>query len=143
MTALSKFLVLLALFLLASHANGLSLVAGNQVQVIHLIQLRQLMSNPTNEPSREPICEPTKRMDLDAELPNNLSSKKTHVAYSESMQDVELPSKITDLTNTQTCGLCHNKSELETLRVSQVLMKRSITQLLQLTFPKINGKCQH
>jgi hypothetical protein len=40
MTALSKFLVLLALFLLASHANAfpsLSLVAGNQVQVNHLI----------------------------------------------------------------------------------------------------------
>jgi hypothetical protein len=52
---------------------------------------------------------------LDAELPNNLSSKKTHVAYSEPMQDEELPSKITDLTNTQTCGLCHNKSEVESI----------------------------
>jgi hypothetical protein len=40
MTALSKFLVLLAIFLSASHANAftsLSLVAGNQVGVIHLI----------------------------------------------------------------------------------------------------------
>jgi hypothetical protein len=52
-------------------------------------------------------------MDLDAELPNNLSPKKTQVAYSEPKQDAELPSKITDSTNTQTCGLCHNKSELE------------------------------
>jgi hypothetical protein len=52
-------------------------------------------------------------MDLDAELPNNLSSKKTQVAYCEPKQDAELPSKITDLTNTQTCGLCHNKSEPE------------------------------
>jgi hypothetical protein len=31
------------------------------------------MSDPTNEPSREPICKPTKRMDLDAVLTNNLS----------------------------------------------------------------------
>jgi hypothetical protein len=39
MPALSKFLVLLALVLLASHANeftSLSLVAGDQVQVNHL-----------------------------------------------------------------------------------------------------------
>jgi hypothetical protein len=76
--ALSKFLVLLAIFLLANHANAftsLSLVARNQVRVNYLIQLQQPMSNPTNEPSCEPICEPTKRMDLDAELPTNLSQK--------------------------------------------------------------------
>jgi hypothetical protein len=80
MLVLSKFLVLLALFFLASHANArtsLSLVAGNQVWVIHLIQLQQPMSNPTNKPKRKPISEPTKQMDLDAELTNNLSSKKT------------------------------------------------------------------
>jgi hypothetical protein len=80
MTALSKFLVLLAIFLSASHANSftsLCLVAGNQVWVNHLIQLQQPMSNRMNEPSREPICEPTKRMDLDAELLNNLSPKNT------------------------------------------------------------------
>jgi hypothetical protein len=41
------------------------------------------------------------------------SSKKTQVAYSEPKQDAELPSKITDLTNTETSGLSHNKSELE------------------------------
>jgi hypothetical protein len=62
-------------FLSESHANALSSVAGNQVWVIHLIQLQQPMSNPTNEPSCEPIFEPTKQMDLDAELSNNLSSK--------------------------------------------------------------------
>jgi hypothetical protein len=50
-------------------------------------------------------------MDLDSELPNNISSKKTQVAYIEPKQDAELPSKITDSINTQTCGLCHNKSE--------------------------------
>ena len=100
MVAFAKLLVLIAIFLLASHANALSLVAGNQVWVIHLIQLRQRMSNPTNKPSHEPIREPT----------------KTRVAYSEPKQDAELPTKITDSTNTQPCGLCHNKkSELESL----------------------------
>jgi hypothetical protein len=116
MPALSKFLVLLAFVFLASHANTftiLSLLAGNQVRVNHLTRLQQPMSDPTNEPSREPICKPTKRIDLDAELPNNLSPMKTRVAYSEPKQDAELPSKITDLTNTQTCRLCHNKSEPE------------------------------
>jgi hypothetical protein len=93
MRAPSKFLVLLALFLLASHANGLSLVAGHQVQGIHLIQLRQSMSNPTNEQSFKPIHKPTKQMDLDAELPNNLSSKKTRLAFSEPKQDAELQAR--------------------------------------------------
>jgi hypothetical protein len=80
MPALSKFLVLLALFLSASHSNAftsLSSVAGDQIRVNHLTRLQQPMSNSTNEPSRKPINEPTKRMDLDAVLPNNLSSKKT------------------------------------------------------------------
>ncbi len=64
MPAFLKFLVLLALILLASHANtftSLSLVAGNQVQVNHLTQLQQPMSDPTNEPSREPIRKPTNK----------------------------------------------------------------------------------
>jgi hypothetical protein len=118
--ALSKFLVLLALFLLASHVHAftsLSLVAGDQVGVNHLIRLQQLMSKPTNEPSREPIRKPTKRMDLDATLPNNLLPTKTRVAYSEPKQDAELPIKVTDLTNTQTPELCHDKkSELGLLK---------------------------
>ncbi len=134
MTALSKFLVLLALFLLASHANvftSLSLVAENQVWVNYLIRLQQPMSNPTNEPSCEPIPEPTKWMDLDAELPTNLSQKKSWVAYSEPKQDAELPSKITDSTITQKHGLCHNKNQSRNLlQISLVLNKRSITQLL-------------
>jgi hypothetical protein len=55
-------------------------------------------------------------MDLDAELPNNFSPKKTQVAYSEPKQNAEHPSKITDLTITQPRGLCHGKkSELESL----------------------------
>jgi hypothetical protein len=116
MTALSKFLVLLALFLSASHAHALSSVAGHQVWVVHLIQLQQPMSNPTNKPSFEPICKPTKQMDLDAELPNNFPLKKTRVAYSEPKQNAEHPRKITDLTITQPRGLCHGKKpELESL----------------------------
>jgi hypothetical protein len=112
MPALSKFLVLLALFLLTSHVHAytsLSLVAGDQVRVNHLIRLQQLMSKPTNEPKREPVRKPTKQMDLDAKLPNNLSSTKTRVAYSEPKQDAELPIKVTDSTITQTRGLCHDK----------------------------------
>jgi hypothetical protein len=77
---------------LASHANDLSSVAGNQVWVIHLIQLQQPMSNPTNEPSREPICKPTKRMDLEAELPNNLSSKNKQETCSDDL-DYEIHNK--------------------------------------------------
>jgi hypothetical protein len=76
MTAISKFLVLVALFLLASHAYVFSSVAGNQVWVNYLIQLQQPMSDPTNEPSHEPIRKPTKQIYLDAELPTILSQKK-------------------------------------------------------------------
>ena len=89
MPALLKFLVLLALVLLASHANAftsLSSVAGNQVRVNHLTRLQQPMSDPTNEPSREPIREPTKRMDLDAVLPNNLSHINNAVLSNHSNQ---------------------------------------------------------
>ncbi len=56
MPALSKFLVLLALFLLASHVHAftsLSSIAGDQVRVNHLIRLQQLMSKPTNETKTE------------------------------------------------------------------------------------------
>ncbi len=133
--ALSKFLVLLALCLLASHANALtslSSVAGNQVRIIHLILLQQPMSDPTNEPSFEPICKPTKWMNLDAKLPSNLSSEKTRVAHSEPKQDSELPSKITDSTITQTCGLCHNKSEPES-SVDQPGIDEEISHLIAVT----------
>jgi hypothetical protein len=59
MTALSKFLVLLAIFLLAGCANAflsLSQVAGNQVQVNYLIRFEEsnnqnpkLNQEPTND----------------------------------------------------------------------------------------------
>jgi len=96
MPALLKFLVLLAIFLSASHSNAfvsLSSAAGNQVQVNHLTRLQQPMSNPTNEPSREPIREPTKRLGRDALLPGNLSSKR--VLFRVSMIDDEIKSRKT------------------------------------------------
>ncbi len=117
MPALSKFLVLLAIFLLARHANAftcLSPIARNQVPGNHFIQFEESISKQKNEPSYESNSKPIKQIDLDAELPNNLSQKKSQVAYSEPKQDAELPSKITDSTNTQIRGLCHDKkSELE------------------------------
>jgi hypothetical protein len=112
MTALSKFLVLLALFLSAMHTNAftcLSPIARNQVQGNHFIQFEESISKQKSKPSCEPTSKPIKQMDLDAELPNNLLPQKTWVAYSEPKQDAELPSKNTDSTNAQTCGLCHNK----------------------------------
>jgi hypothetical protein len=48
------------------------------------------MSDPTNEPSREPICEPTKRMDLDALLLNNLSQINNAVLSNHSNQQESL-----------------------------------------------------
>jgi len=61
MTAHSKFLILLAIFLSASYAHAFTSLSpvGNQVRVNHLIQFQQPMRDPTNEPSREPIREPT------------------------------------------------------------------------------------
>jgi hypothetical protein len=89
MPALLKFLVLLVLVLLASHATAftsLSSVAGNQVRINHLTQLQQPMSDPMNEPSRKPIHKPTKRMDLNAVLPYNLSKINNAVLSNHSNQ---------------------------------------------------------
>jgi hypothetical protein len=69
--------VLLALFLLASHANALtsfSLVAGDQVRVIHLIQLQQPMSNPKNEPSSKPVGQPTNDQTTNEVKPSSTSN---------------------------------------------------------------------
>ncbi len=59
--ALLKFLVLIAIFLLASNANAftsLSPVAGNQVQEKHWFQFEEQMNSPTNEPSCKPMSKP-------------------------------------------------------------------------------------
>jgi hypothetical protein len=126
MTALSMFLVLLTIFLSKNSGDAfmnLSSAAGNLARVNHLIQFVEPMGKPTNEPTIEPA--------------------KTQVAYSEPKQDSELPSKINDLTNSQTRGLYHDKNQSRSLlQISLVLNKRSITQLLlQMTISKF-GKCQ-
>ncbi len=62
MTAFSKFLVLIAIFLSASHANAftsMSPVAGNQVQEKHWFQFEEPMNDPTKIPTCEPMSEPT------------------------------------------------------------------------------------
>jgi hypothetical protein len=67
MTALSKFLVLLAIFLAASYANAftcLSPVTGNQVWFNHLIQLQQPMSDSKDKPSCKPSCKPIKQINF-------------------------------------------------------------------------------
>ncbi len=122
MAAFAKLLVLIAIFLSASNANaftGLSPVAGNQVQENNWFQFVEPISKPTNEPTGEPT--------------------KTQVAYSEPKQDAELPSKITDLTNTQSCGLCHNnKSELGLLSRQPVQYEEEIIQ----SSPNVNAISQ-
>jgi hypothetical protein len=91
MTALSKFLVHLAIFLLANLGDAfinLSSAAENLVWVNHWIQFVESIREPTNEPSRKPTCKPTndlmngqtsnqtkQQLEQDALLPGNLSSK--------------------------------------------------------------------
>jgi hypothetical protein len=68
-----------------------------------------------------------------------VNQPKTGVAYSEPKQDAELPSKITDLENTQPCGLCHNnKSELGLLLRQPVQYEEEIIQ----SSPAVNAISQ-
>jgi hypothetical protein len=64
MWALSKFLVLLAIFL--STSSGYTFV--NHARLNHLIRFDASMSNTTNEPSCVPTGEPTKRTELSSIL---------------------------------------------------------------------------
>jgi hypothetical protein len=52
MTALSKFLVLLVIFFLASLGDAFL----NHAWLNHLIQFEELISKPANEPSSKLIC---------------------------------------------------------------------------------------
>ncbi len=76
MTAFSKFLVLLAIFLSASLGDAFL----NHARLDHLIRFAESMSKPTNEPTVEPTKQTT--------------SKRGKYSLSEK-QDAELPSKIT------------------------------------------------
>jgi hypothetical protein len=84
-TALSKFLVLLAIFLSASYANAflsMNQVAGDQVQVNHFIRFGE-----TNKQNHESFHDSIinlnsqtsnltkQRLEQDGLLPGNLSSK--------------------------------------------------------------------
>ena len=96
MTALSKFLLLVAIFLSAGYANAflsLNQVAGNQVRVNYLIRFKR-----ANKPKSINLNGQTtnQRLEWDAELPNILSPKQGKYSLSQK-QDAELPSKITIL----------------------------------------------
>jgi len=131
MSALSKFLVLLALFLLSSHVHAftsLSSVAGNQVWVNHLIHLQQPLSKSTNEPSHELIREPTNdqminaqttipRLEWDAGLPNILSPKRGKYSLSQK-QDAELTSKLTILTTQFTSNISYKFEKVNGINTS-------------------------
>ncbi len=81
MAVLSKFLMLLAIFLSASYANAfasLGHVAQNQVWVNHSIWFEESMSKPTNEQSRKLICEPTNDW-INADQTTNEINEQTEV----------------------------------------------------------------
>jgi hypothetical protein len=112
MPALSKFLVLLAIFLSASLGDAFV----NHARLNHLVRFDASMSNPTNEPSCIPSCKRTndqttnQRLEWNAELSNVLSSKQVKYSLSKK-QDAELPSMITVTQNTQSHGLCYDKNQ--------------------------------
>jgi hypothetical protein len=99
MASLAKLLVLLAIFFLASYANGfssLSLATGTQVWIIHLIQLEEPLSKPNTDQMNDQL---TKRLKLVALLPVNQSSKQ--VMYCDKGKDDEILSKLHNSSNTQ------------------------------------------
>jgi hypothetical protein len=73
-----------------------------------VIQLEEPMSKPTKIPPHESTCEPTtdqmndqttKQLRLVALFPDNQSSKR--VTFSNQVQDIEIQSKLPDLSQTQ------------------------------------------
>jgi hypothetical protein len=71
-----------------------------------------------------------KQIDLDAELPNILSSNQVKYSLSQK-QDAELLGKITDTQNTQTCGLFHiKKLEPESLAEQPIAATDSSQNML-------------
>jgi hypothetical protein len=120
MTALSKFLVLLGIFLSASLGDAFV----NHARLNHLIQFDASMSNPTNEPSCFPYRKPTndqindqttiQRLEWNAELSNIHSSKREQAGC---------------IASVQSCGLCHGKiSESGLLLRQPVQYEKEIVQ---------------
>ncbi len=63
MMALSKLLVLLAIFLLVNACMILSSASGGkQIRVNHLIEFEK----PMNKPTRESACKPTSDLSIDS-----------------------------------------------------------------------------
>jgi hypothetical protein len=114
MAAFTKLLVLIAIFLLASHANAftsMSPVAGNQIQEKHWFQFEEPMNNQTNESTCEPTCKPTERMDFDASTqgPERASNgtvqswnnnQKKRVSFLDKPEPVEIEINPPQATNT-------------------------------------------
>ncbi len=129
--ALSKFLVLLAIFLSASLGDAFV----NQARLNHLIRFDASKSNPTIKPSRVPSRKPTsdqmndqttnRRLEWNAELSNVLSSKRVKYSLS-SRQDANLSSKTTVTQNTQSRGLCHGEKSEPGLLKQPVQYEREI-----------------
>jgi len=150
MNAITKFLVPLTIFLLASNANAftnLSPVAGNLVRVNHLIRFDESMSNSKNKPSREPTCEPTndqmvndqttnQRLEWDAEHPNILSPKRGKYSLSQK-QDTELPSKITILTTQFTSNISYKFEAVNGINTSY--MFETVNGVNAKPFETVNG----
>jgi hypothetical protein len=100
--ALLKFLVLIAIFLLASNANAftsLSPVAGNQVREKHWFQFEEPMNNPMNEPSWKPIRKPM----------SEPTCKPTNDLSIDSWQCQMEINKMNSKKKTQPCGQCQDK----------------------------------
>ena len=151
MMALSKFLVLLAIFLSANLGNAFI----SQVRPNHLIRFDASKSNPTIEPICVPTCEPTnermkmnkqttnQRLEWNAELSSVLSSKQ------EQQGCIEL---IKLIASAQSCGLCHGKKsepgllkqpvqyEIEIIRSSPAVDAFSQQALHSFQYANINHK---
>jgi hypothetical protein len=100
--AFLKFLVLIAIFLLASNANAftsLSPVARNQVQEKHWFQFEEPMNDPTNEPSCKPMSKPL----------NEPTCKPTNDLSIDSWQCRMEINKMNSKKKTQPCGQCQDK----------------------------------
>ncbi len=75
MNAMAKFLVPLTIFLSASLGDAFV----NHARLNHLIRFQQPMRDSTNEPSCEPICEPTNnRMEIDKVKSNKREPIASH-----------------------------------------------------------------
>jgi hypothetical protein len=100
MTALSKFLVLLAIFLSVGYANAflsLSQVAGNQVQAIFLIRCEEsniqnckLNQEPTNDQTTNEV-QPSSTSNTSEMLNPTINQDCEGEEHSEAVSNVESP----------------------------------------------------